>query len=256
MTLILKEKYIGKNSSYKLFISNRLLRLLPIYWIVLLFVIIAALISFYSSEGTKMIGMEAYLANFSNLNIGSFVFLVFTNIFLLFQDVVMFMGIDITDGSLFFTPNYRETSPQLHEFLLVPQAWTIGIEITFYLIAPFIVRRNLRFIYILIIASIFLRVCLYLYGLKNDPWNYRFFPTELLFFLLGVVGYNIYKNLPKNLNLTSLYSILVGIFVLTFIYDFFEFPGKIYLYLFIFFLAIPFIFNLTKKWRTDRWIYR
>ena len=35
MALILNEKYIGKNNSYKLFISNRFLKLYPIYWVVL-----------------------------------------------------------------------------------------------------------------------------------------------------------------------------------------------------------------------------
>ena len=40
MTLILNEKYIGQNSSYKLFITNRLLRLYPIYWVILLLTLI------------------------------------------------------------------------------------------------------------------------------------------------------------------------------------------------------------------------
>ena len=40
MSLILNEKYIGSNSSYKLFITNRFLRLYPIYWTVLLFTLL------------------------------------------------------------------------------------------------------------------------------------------------------------------------------------------------------------------------
>src|SRR5450759_1833879 len=40
MSLILNEKYVGKNKSYKLFITNRFLRLYPIYWTVLLLTII------------------------------------------------------------------------------------------------------------------------------------------------------------------------------------------------------------------------
>ena len=35
MSLILNEKYIGVNNSYKLFISNRFLRLYPMYWVIL-----------------------------------------------------------------------------------------------------------------------------------------------------------------------------------------------------------------------------
>ncbi|MCF8321913.1 MAG: acyltransferase family protein [Flavobacterium sp.] len=40
MTLILNEKYIGNNNSYKLFITNRFLRLYPIYWIILLLTVL------------------------------------------------------------------------------------------------------------------------------------------------------------------------------------------------------------------------
>ncbi|MDH6355821.1 peptidoglycan/LPS O-acetylase OafA/YrhL [Dysgonomonas sp. PH5-45] len=39
MAMILTEKYVGKGS-YKLFISNRFLRLYPIYWAILLVVIL------------------------------------------------------------------------------------------------------------------------------------------------------------------------------------------------------------------------
>ena len=35
MTLVLNEKYVGANKAYKLFITNRLLRLWPVYWTVL-----------------------------------------------------------------------------------------------------------------------------------------------------------------------------------------------------------------------------
>src|SRR5438093_7095325 len=36
MAFILNEKYIGKNSSYRLFITNRFLRIYPIYWLTLI----------------------------------------------------------------------------------------------------------------------------------------------------------------------------------------------------------------------------
>src|SRR5260370_9516411 len=50
MAFILNEKYVGKNSSYRLFITNRFLRIYPIYWIILFFTILISWPSFVSYE--------------------------------------------------------------------------------------------------------------------------------------------------------------------------------------------------------------
>src|SRR5687767_10319648 len=44
MALILNEKYIDSNNSYSLFITNRFLRIYPLYWIVLLLTILFSII--------------------------------------------------------------------------------------------------------------------------------------------------------------------------------------------------------------------
>ena len=53
MALILNEKYIGINNSYKLFISNRFLRIYPIYWIVFIITIIASIASNIYTNGKQ-----------------------------------------------------------------------------------------------------------------------------------------------------------------------------------------------------------
>ena len=55
MALILNEKYVGVNGSYKLFISNRFLRLYPIYWTVLLLTIAMSIAVTIHSNGTENI---------------------------------------------------------------------------------------------------------------------------------------------------------------------------------------------------------
>lgn len=251
MALILKEKYIGNNNSYKLFISNRLLRLFPVYWVIIILIIIVALISFYFTNGSEMIGMNAYLNNFKDLNFFSFISLVFVNVFMIFQDVIMFMGIDLSNSQFFFTANYKDTSPYLYEFLLVPQAWTIGLEIMFYLIAPFLMRLKIIYILILAIASLAIRLILINYGFDHDPWTYRFFPSELIFFLAGIISYEVYKKMPS-ISKKNGWFIFLSIIFITFVYSFIDIPGKKYIYLFIFFLSLPFIFSLTKYWKNDR----
>lgn len=255
MALILNEKYIGINSSYQLFISNRLLRLLPIYWIVLFLTISASLIVLMYTNGDNFGKLQDFKTYFDSMNLASIAFLIFTNIFVVFQDLVMFLGLDTTTGSLFFTPNFNTTNPKLYWFLLVPQAWTIGLEITFYFLAPFIVRRKVKYILLLIALSLLIRYFIYANGYTNDPWSYRFFPTELVFFLFGVIAYHIYKKVNSfKIKKYFLFGIFIMILVLTVFYSFVNMPYKMLGYFFLFFLGLPFVFILSKKWKVDRYI--
>lgn len=256
MTLILNEKYIGKNNSYKLFISNRFLRLYPIYWVVLFFTVGFSLVVLMFTKGDGLKTLARYAEYFNTMDIGSFCFLIFTNLFLFLQDAVLFLGLNTTNGNLFFTANYQETTPMLYQFLFIPQAWTIGIEIAFYLIAPFIVRKKLIVVIPLILLSIGLRLLLYFgLNLTNDPWTYRFFPTELVFFLLGIVSYHLYKRLQKkDIKTIYLKIIWLGILGFTILFSILKLPAKEYLYLIAFFIALPFVFILTKNWKNDSYI--
>lgn len=142
--------------------------LYPIYWAVLLLTILLSIAASIASGGHSLGKAQAYLTYYDQLSIGSFLFLILTNIGLFLQDTVLFLGLDQITGNLFFTENFRLCKPVVSNFLLVPQAWTIGIELTFYLIAPFIVRRRLSSILLWIVASLSFRIILYYRGLDFD----------------------------------------------------------------------------------------
>jgi len=258
MAMILNEKYYGKGS-YKLFITNRFLRLYPIYWTVLLGTILACVVIVKTSGvGT----LNLYSQHYDSMNLSSFLFLIFTNIFMFFQDIVMFLGLDTTTGALFFTSNFWETSPMLNQFLFIPQAWTIGIELTFYLIAPLLVRRKTIHIIAFMFCSLLLRfVLVFGFNLTYDPWTYRFFPTELFFFLAGIIAYRLYKYFQR-FQMKENYLLIIWIGLLLFSFGFGFIPSKMmysfsarnWLYLLAFCMALPFVFALTKKWKFDRYI--
>ncbi|MFZ6693376.1 hypothetical protein [Undibacterium sp. SXout20W] len=99
----------------------------------------------------------------------------------------MFVGVEA--HQLVFSTDFSKSEIVLFPALLVPQAWTLGVELSFYLIAPFILREK-RTMLMLLALSLCVRVYLLYIGLgEHDPWTYRFFPTELAFFLLGALSH-------------------------------------------------------------------
>jgi peptidoglycan/LPS O-acetylase OafA/YrhL len=255
MTLILNEKYLGQKNSYRLFIINRLLRLYPLYWIILLFTVIVSAVIILISDGASAGKLQPYLDYLGQMDLTTFVFLIFTNITFLFQDWVMFLGIDIHSGLLFFTKNYKESNPELWQFLPVQQAWTIGIEITFYLLAPFIVRKNIKTIMTLLVISGLVKMVLYLYGMDYDPWTYRFLPAELFFFFLGIITYHVYRKVGQSQIKGSILHFFHGLLILiTLTFSIISFDYKIFVYLLLFATCLPFSFVLSKNWKKDRFI--
>ncbi|MEO5643299.1 MAG: acyltransferase [Bacteroidia bacterium] len=254
MSLVLNEKYVNENNSFRLFISNRLLRLFPVYWCVLVLVILFSLSKGIYSGGSNWGSLSSLNAHFTNMGADSIFLVLFSNIFIFFQDVMMFLGLG-ENGHVFFSSNFETTATPMYAFLLIPQAWTLGVELLFYMVAPFIVRKKLWLILLLILCSVLLRYILYQHGLKHEPWTYRFFPAELVFFMLGYLSYSIYKKIREK-KIKPVYYNLLWIFMIAFtlFYSEVSFTQKENLYFLFFFLALPFIFHHTKNIKMDRYI--
>jgi len=170
-----------ESKSYKkisTFYINRYLRLYPIYFAVAMLSLIAVLIS-----------DSGFFEVYSKNPISADIFLVLSNVFLFGQDWVMFSGIE--NGQLTFVTDFRQSEIALYQGLIVPQAWTLGVELAFYLIAPFILPSR-KLIWVFLVLSLAVRVCLVLDGVGlKDPWTYRFFPAELALFLIGALSHQI-----------------------------------------------------------------
>ena len=259
MSLILNEKYIGVNSSYKLFISNRLMRLYPVYWAVLIATVGVCVGVSVMTKGQTMPKFEYYHSVYPN--VFSFAYFIFSNLFIFGQDVIMFLGITPATGKLFFIADFQNSHPEVNAFLFVPQAWTLGLELTFYLFAPFILKRGLKFVFVLIGLSLLLRFYLYNdLGLQNDSWSYRFFPTELMFFLFGYLCYRIYVHVKK-ISVSKTFNISLLLFMIAFTISyqflpdaklsFLPFAYKDVVYFIAIVFAIPLLFNFLKKNKWD-----
>ncbi len=267
MALILNEKYVGKGS-YKLFISNRILRLMPTYWAIL----------FISAVCTNLY-LKTWINNFGDFSITSQIYMIFTSLFLLGQDIGMFLQIDTNSGSLVFLKNLYKPLPEhipVYKFLFIPQSWTLGIELSFYFIAPFIVRKKIALVMILLAVSLALRGYLFSIGYESDPWTYRLFPIELALFLIGVLSYRLYKGLnkvkdnPGTKEWIKVFNIILICLLVVAAFAYQYIPtgiiaditnirwlnpiNKKWLYYLLVFISIPFLFNLTKRNRIDNFI--
>ena len=129
------------------------------------------------------------------------------------SDWIMFL--QWNDNNLHFG-NFNNSELPLWHMLLVPASWSLGIEVTFYFLAPFLCKAKSRTIMVLGASMLAIRIVAFVMGLNVDPWTYRFFPFELPMFLLGILLYRIknrYRHAPK-LSVASTYTSLIFLYLL------------------------------------------
>lgn len=128
------------------------------------------------------------------------------------------------------------------------QAWTLATEVTFYLIAPFVLR-SMTAVLALFIMSLAIRLPLvHMFGFY-EVWVYYFFPSVLFFFLLGHLSRRFFQRFPIDPRIGALFLIPACTFSMLGVNKPFD---SIWLYLssFSFAAALPSVFALTKD---SRW---
>lgn len=248
MTLIFTEKYIGSSRPKYYFFSNRLLRLYPLYLLIIVMTLAISIVYgvWLGSYGKLQYYIEAYQQHPNNLM--SLVTIMFLNFSLIGQDWITFFQIDNLSG-LKFTGLRGDM--QMQEFLFVPIAWTVSVELFFYLLTPLIVTKNKAFILCGLLGVIFFRIFLYIAFDIGDGFGiYRFAPTELFWFLLGVLSFKLSKEklLPdKRYGFIALFILLFSLFS----YRFFKSDFLIFS---LFFFCIPAVFYKFSGYKFDRYI--
>jgi peptidoglycan/LPS O-acetylase OafA/YrhL len=171
MSRILSTTYRSKRHFY----INRALRILPIYYVVLFVTIIQ--LAFFAKVGIGTIfnwpdTRSEYLAFLPNISIFGSDWVQFLN---LTHDALSPVGVSDGIGSA-------------SKFLVIVPAWTLGLEFTFYLIAPFVIRLSKRDLTFIVVFFFAVRILFGAFGYSQDPWSYRFIVFELPVFFLGVLA--------------------------------------------------------------------
>ena len=169
---LLEKYYSIKN--VKLYYFDRFLRIAPqFYFYFILIIIINYKLNIFDF---KLIDV---LTNFSILPLGYYI--IFDNL---------------------FSYDYK---------LMIPPTWTLGLELTFYLIFPYIIfRKKIDSIFFL---SFLVFVIAFSFQFYNRAINYTLLPGTLFIFLIGAYAY--YEDIKKNKFILTVLLCLVLMLMIT-----------------------------------------
>lgn len=258
MALVIDTRYYALPVSS--FYMSRALRLLPLYWVIGLLTLAAEVLLVPSGQSfSKFASPIAYGKGLDlhSLPIPILIYIGVSVTTMLGLDTGTWLGFNRINGELSIAPGFGPDAVNVTELSPVEPAWSIGIELLFYLMAPFVVRRSIGCIVLLCALSLAVRIGLIIAGLSGEPWNRTFFPSELIYFLLGVLAYRLYAHLPKLQfsHRTELYfaGMVLAISVVYWPVDYITRPSLIWETVPYVLVAagIPFLFKLTKNSALD-----
>jgi peptidoglycan/LPS O-acetylase OafA/YrhL len=122
------------------------------------------------------------------------VFATATNFTVFGQDILHFLN-GAKGTFLRFSFSEGGDGIPLWRFAMIPQAWTVSLELCFYLLVPLLLGFRGRWLWGILALSVFLRFLAYVFlGLDRDPWATRFFPFEIALFAAGLLAFRFYRN--------------------------------------------------------------
>ncbi len=247
MAVILREKY----RDLGLFYSNRLLRLYPTYAVMCAVSAVALFAFGVSGTATRELMAAAYA------NPQTALALIASHITMLGQEALFWFTLD-GNGALVFdatgaTPN--ETTTLAWQGLLVPQSWSLSMELLFYAMAPFLARLGLRALVTVLIAGVAVRFSGYLLDVNYPLWAGRFFPAALFLFVLGMLAERalpLAAKLPRSIG----YALAPIVLALLAAWPLLPVTGEPSRWLAYALIAAsaPFLFHAFATVKLDRWV--
>jgi peptidoglycan/LPS O-acetylase OafA/YrhL len=247
ISLILSGKYDATTTAgLRLFYTNRALRIFVPYWTFLLLILLGH---------TIMLGgpQPQFTLHWAEMSFLTRVYLLFVNIFVVGQEWVMWLSYD--HGSLTPVWSSDELPQHLSMFLVIPQAWSMSLELMFYALAPFLVRRHWLILLTYILATYAARTLLMNYGLTGSGFVYRFFPVELGLFLAGVLAHRAFAFVDARVrvNLAISGATTATLFFMMFLMRYWDFWDS-HRFFALVVIALPSMFSVSNHFAFDRWL--
>lgn len=251
MAFILNKKYVGEKNSYFLFIFNRFLRIYPLYWLILLLTIIFSAILL--STGVDTGDISGFIRAYNALYHENMILLPFIMVRDFFNHVTLIFHCGYFSRCEDFTRGLNTLS----------LAWTLNLELLFYLIAPFILRRKGIWRFGVILGIFLVWYIVFHFRLLSFYSTTYQFLHALKLFMLGFISYIIYEKIQSK-KIPHKILVIICFITLLFIvlYAHIPLPTLRYKWLifndYIYYLgvtaAIPFLFRFSNVFRFDMFI--
>jgi peptidoglycan/LPS O-acetylase OafA/YrhL len=197
MAMIIHDRYALRRPTD--FYVSRALKLLPLYWVIGIIIVTTQVLLFDRPEFSFFTSQQTYWRrlHFGELPWPNISYITTAVVSLVGVDTGLWLSFDPTGGQLYVGPEPSDAVSVMN-LVPIPQAWTLGIEVLFYAIAPFVVRRSVAAIAGLLALSLAFRWTAAQLGLDGWPWNRALFPSELAFFLTGVLSYQALRRMKPD----------------------------------------------------------
>lgn len=240
----------GKYSDTRLFYTNRLLRIFPSY----VLMIGLGAIALFGLHASATATFDLFVSLVKHP--GPTVVLVIENLVLVGQELLFWFKLT-AEGLFVFDPTNTPSaeSPVAWQLLLVPQAWSLSLELMFYALAPWLARRSTGTLIGVLVASIAFRFAGHWLPVDYWLWQGRLFPTVLFLFVAGMLAQ---RATPRVAGLRpaigwGVTALLLALIVALPYTGLEGEPGRWVVYGAIT-LAIPFVFSSFQGVAFDRWI--
>lgn len=140
-------------------------------------------------------------------------------------------------------------------FYVIPQAWSMSLELMFYALAPFLVRRHWLMLLAYIAATYAARQLLMAYGFNGSGFVYRFFPVELGLFLAGVLAHRVFAfaDARRKGSLAASVAVTAALISMMFIMRYWDMWESHRFYALVV-VALPSLFLVSRHFAFDRWL--
>jgi peptidoglycan/LPS O-acetylase OafA/YrhL len=188
MAFVWQEKYATSQAPLRTFFLGRALRIYPQYFMVLVPTVLLSVYAWLAFDRHPI----ATAAQHPVIGIGG-LWLYLQQVVLVGMEAHLFLQ-RAADGTLAFCLNFHQgAQPPLHDYLFVPQAWMLSLQLVFYMLVPLLLPRP-RLCAVVLVLSFAARLAGWWgLGLTSDPWTHRFVLFELGVFLLGVFSCALYR---------------------------------------------------------------
>jgi peptidoglycan/LPS O-acetylase OafA/YrhL len=267
MGLILNEKYVWAGS-YRTFVSNRFLRIFPIFLVVLVISIAVEYLVFV--KGTPLLTKS----NFGNTwfaildgeflpsgHVGGMVTAFLANLLIFLRGALYLVRLDPAGDVEIISDGLYMKSLAATQF--IPQAWSLDLELTFYLLVPLVARLPLGRLAAITAAALGLRLAIQaaVVGWSPamlSPALYFVLPPQLIFFALGLLAYRVHARFGPSTATSAMAGRMAAMLIIPITLFFSEIPMapgiKVKIYYLMVLVALPFLFEATRNSTVDRWI--